>query len=665
MNGPMRMLRVLSLPLTLAGLVASGAEPSVNGAAPITLNAGAIPPWDFATDPNDNWRFFPLEWQTQPLSPDTFVDFELAATLTLGEYDFRESPYDTESYCRFMEMAQFYFQGGLVLRDQGALARYRLQFSVKEKCVALWKSPGNFLAVADCAIAQNQPFAVIVRVTGNRFEVRVDGQSVLDIVDRIEPIASGRLLAGANHARVTVGRVEVRPLPPADSATAPLAAAGHVPHFALRSWCGQRWIFDGTEPIARLSDSRAGAELPWYHLGLVSVKYRPGARAADLLPLQFRGAGTWPEQPIELRNGAADQVQLRCVTTDRAKGKAPTVKTVCDVTLTYDAGRDSYVYAADSTMTYLVERPTIVEILDPWPYSVSGPAPGANRAWDTRYTDILWRDENGGIYRYPLNHFLGPPEPRLSREAPWFCFAGEADVNPTYEILPPSTGKTYKIGLCTTMLDLHVQRADLPKTLPAGTEQKDRWRSFSTHGTAMAALTMAAAPHPIWGAQVKAQVALFDPWGTHFSGPQVVPVMTRQHAQAFSPYPWYAIDPEVGHTARGALRMDFQHGTHTVRVGEGLSYFGTAFSGRPYVLRLYAQTVDLAGSFRVSVTLPGNRVTTSEPLTGTTADWQLIELRVEPSPGDYAAFIGLELKGDRGGKGQVWVDDVSFLEVKP
>lgn len=651
-----RLLHLLTVVLLTASAASQAAET-------VVLNAGGIPPWEFPTAPEENWRFFPLEWQTQPLSADTLSNFELTATLAIGAYDVRETPYDTEDYCRFMEMAQFHFQGGLVLRDQGNRGRYRLQFSVKEKCVALWKTPGNFLAVADCDIAQDKPFAVTVRATGKRFEVSVDGKPVLDVVDRIAPIADGRVLAGANRAKLSVSAVQILPLPPGDTATLPAAATTkHVPRFAVRPWCGQRWIFDGAEPVARLADGKDGQAWLWHPVALRSVKLRPGARAADSIPLQFRGAGEWPEKPMAVDSCAADRVDLRGFTSDRTKDKAPTVQTMCAVTLTYDAARDSYVYDMVSAMTYLGERPAIVEILDPWPHSVAGPAPGADRAWDARYTDILWRDENAGVYRYPLNHFLLPPEPRLNREAPWFCFAGEQDVNPTYEILPPSAGKGYKIGLCTVMLDLHVQRTDLPKTIAAGTVQKDHWRVFSTHGAALAALTMAAEAHPVWGAQVNAQAALFDPWGTHFSGPQVVPVMTRQHAQAFSPYAWYTVDPDMGHEAKGALRLGLENGGVTVRVGEGLSYFGRAFSGRPYRLRLYAKTADLAGTFRVSVTLPGNRTTASEPLTGTTPGWQLIELRVEPKPSDFAAFINLEISGARGGKGQAWIDDVSFVE---
>jgi hypothetical protein len=556
-----------------------------------------------------------------------------------------------------MELAQFHYQGGLVLRDNGPLASYRLQFSVKEKSVALWKTPGNFLAVADCDISRDKPFAVTVRVTGNRFAVSVDGKPVIDVVDMVTPITAGRLLAGTNHAAVTVRDVRLATLPPPVGTPEVLT---HTPAFKVRNWCGQRWIFDGCEPIARLADGKDGKAWLWHPVALSSVKYRPGTRAADVIPLSFRGAGNWPEKSIKVLSCKKNQVRLRGFTTDRKADKKPTVETVCEVTLNYDTVRDSYVYTLDNSMTYLVERPAIVEILDPWPYGVCGPAPHAARKWDVRYTDILWRDENGGIYRYPLNHFLLPPEPRLNRDSPLFVFAGETDVNPTYEILPPSTGKTYKIGLCITMLDLHVQRADLPKILPAGTVQQERWRIFSSHDATLAALKPLSEPHPCWGLQTNTRAALFNPHGTDFDGGEVVPVYSRQHAQAFVPSVWYKIDSDVGHNGKGSLKMDLTHGTHAVRVGEGLSYFGDAFDETPRVLKLYARTADLDGTFKVSVQLPDNRIVASESLTGTTDGWQLIELHIEPKPGNYAAFINLELNGKRGGKGCVWVDDVSF-----
>jgi hypothetical protein len=307
----------------------------------IALNMSGIPPLDFPTQAGENWRFFPLQWQTQPLAHQLLADFELTATVTIGKQDLQPPLYDTEHYCRFMELSQFHFQGGFVLRDQGPLARYRLQFSVTEKSVALWKTPGNFLAVADCDIAQDRPFTVTVRAAGNRFRVRVNDRELIDVVDRVDPLPSGNLLAGANHAHLSVRDMRLAVSP--TIAAAPATDTPHVPRLAVRPWCGSRWIFDGAEPIARLAEGRDGQAWNWHPIALSAVKYRPGTRAADVIPLQFRGAGNWPEKPMEILSLKPDTIKLRAFTSDRRTNKEPTVQTVCDVTLAYDAARDSYV----------------------------------------------------------------------------------------------------------------------------------------------------------------------------------------------------------------------------------------------------------------------------------------------------------------------------------
>lgn len=625
----------------------------------IAFNERGVPPAAFPPAGGDNWRFFPVEWQMQPLSDNVHADFALSATVRVGDYAVEEPPYDTGNYCRFMSMAQLHYQAAIVFRHQADGADcYRVQFSVSDQSVALWKSPGNFLAVADCPLEAGKPFAVKVTASGSRLSVAVDGKPVLTVVDRIDPLAAGALFVAANRAQVTVTDVAIQTFP--ESSDPVSISDAHKPNFAVRNWCGYRWIFDGSEPVARLAEGKDSKSWQWHPIALTEVKLRPGTRAADFIPLQFRGAGNWPEKPMDILSTAADTVKLRAFTSDRRPDKEPTVQTVCDVTIAYDAARNTYVYTLDNTMTYLTERPAVVEIMDPWPYGVCGPALGAERNWDSRYSHVLWRDQDEKLYRYPLNHFLLPPEPRLSKTAPRLIFWGEADVNPTYEILEPSKGREFKIGLCTTMLDMHVQYADLPKVIPTGTVQKDCWRFSSTHGRELDKLNIEPGWHSVWQKQENGQAALFDPHGTTFDGKQVVAALTPHHAQAFLPHQWYVIDPEVGHHDKGSLMMDLQHGTHTVKVGEGLSYFGTAFDGTAHVLRLYVKTVDLEGTFQVSIKLPGNRVAASEPLTGSTDGWRLVELQLTPLPGDYAAFINLEMTGPRGGKGQVWIDDISF-----
>jgi len=633
------------------------------GGRVIRLNERGIPKWDFPADPGENWRFFPLEWQTVPLRPEGIKDFELTAVLRIGEYVFAEAPYDTAHYTRSMSMAQFHFQGGLVLRDRGLWNRYRLQFSVKEKCVALWKTPGNFLAVADCPIEQDRPFSVQVRAVGNRFTVRVDGKPVLEVVDRIAPLLEGRLLAGANHAKVEVGDFAVKPLAEPEE---PTPAASHVPAFALRTWCGYRWIFDGAEPIARFGDGKDGKPWSGFPVALMSVKLRPGTLEADTIPLQFRGAGNWPDRPIEVLGISAEKVRLRGHTSDRREDREPTVRTACDVTIEYRADWDSYVYTLENVMTYLGERKPVIEIMDPWPLHVCGPAPSATREWPVRYRDVVWcAAEDGRMYRYPLVHFLSPIIVDLNRERPVFCFHGESDVNPTYEILPPSSERVFKIGLCNVMLDLHVQQREAPKTVAAGTVQRDAWRIYSTHGERLGAFEPETNHHAAWGGQVGHRVAIFDPAGTVFSGDQTVPVLKRRYGQAFTPAAYYALDEQVGHQAPGSLRMEEKNGSRAVMVREGCSYFGADFDGRPCLLRMYVKGENLKGSFqakaeRMPEPKDGTGVFVSAPVTGTTAGWQLVEVPCQPRPGDIALKITLMLKAEKEGTGTVWVDDITL-----
>ncbi len=63
------------------------------------------------------------------------------------------------------------------------------------------------------------------------------------------------------------------------------------------------------------------------------------------------------------------------------------------------------------------------------------------------------------------------------------------------------------------------------------------------------------------------------------------------------------------------------------------------------------------------MTLPGGRSVASEKMTGTSDGWKPVELRIEPKPEGYYISINLEISGERNGNGNVWVDDVYFMEV--
>jgi len=622
-------------------------------ARPLVLNPRTIPAWEV---PAENWQFYPIQWQTQPLARGEVGDGEVAVTVTVDDYLTVDPPFETAHYTRHMSLAQFRFQGGLVLRAGGTRA-YRLQLSASDDTIALWKTPENFLAAAAVPLEKGQPIRLVVRLAGPRITVLADGTQILDVVDRVEPILRGRVLAGANHARLHFDKCTVKRLP----APAVAAAVSHQPAFAVRPWCGTRWIFDGAEPIARLGDGKDGK--PWgsFPIALYSAKLRPGTREADFIPLCYRTLGNWPEAPIAVLAETADRVVLEARSSDRTPDRVPTATALFRLTLTYDAARDTYVYDVDSTVTYLTARKPFVEVLDPWAYGVTGPAHPEAPRWDRRYTHLLWRGEDDRFYRQPLNHFsiFGG---LLSATRPEVVYAGEQDVNPRYELYGASLRTRYETGLCIVMHDMHVMPTRKGE-MAAGATERFQWRVSSMHGAEAARLWQES----VWSVNEAVQQrlhALFFPAGTGFSPAQTVKATESCDMQPFAPRAWYEIDPLVGHRAPGSLRIDAAGASRAVTVRHGGSYFGQPFDGRELELTAYVRTEALDGAFTMSLDVygqPGSCVA-SAPITGTTA-WQRVTLRVRPQPANYFVTISLAMDAKRGAKGLAWVDDISLLPV--
>jgi len=316
-------------------------------ARPLVLNPRAIPAWDV---PAENWQFYPIQWQTQPLTRGEVGDGEVAVTVTVDDYLTMDPPFETAHYTRHMSLAQFRFQGGLVrARERQA---YRLQLSASDDTIALWKTPENFLATTDLKLEKGQSVRLMVRLAGPRITVFADGKQLIDVIDRMEPVLRGRVLAGANHARLRFDSFSIKRL----TALELSPAVPHQPALVVRPWCGARWIFDGVEPIARLGDGKDGKSWDGFPIALYSAKLRPGTREADFIPLCYRTLGNWPEAPIAVRTETADRIVLEARSSDRRPDHAPTATALFRLTLTYDAGRDTYIYDVDSTVTYLTAR---------------------------------------------------------------------------------------------------------------------------------------------------------------------------------------------------------------------------------------------------------------------------------------------------------------------
>ncbi len=624
---------------------------------PLVLNAKMIPAWDL---PTENWLFYPIQWQTQPLADGDYGDVELSTTVTVGSHLTAEPPYDTAYYARYMAMEQFNFQGGLVLRAQGT-QQYRLQLSASDGTIALWKTPENFLAAADYPLSEGKPVKLTVRLLGPHITVLAGEKPLIDVIDRVDPILHGALLAGANHARMTFDAVSVRRLP-ASTFTTTSAPAVHTPAFTVRRWCRSRWIFDGAEPVARIGEGKNGQRREGFPTSLCSAKLRPGTRAVDTIPLCYRVLGDWPEAAVAVKTQTPERVVLEARTSDRATGHPPTAVTKLQMTLTYDTARDSYLYDADSTVTYLSARTPIVEVLDPWPYGVVGPAYPQAPPWDQRYRFLLWRGEDGRFYRQPYNHY-GIFGGLLSATQPEIVITGETDVVPHYELYGDSLKCRYNTGLCTVMFDLHVQPTR-SATVSAGTVERFQWRENSL--SAVDAVRLMA--ESVWSESAARRgmiCARYFPAGTTFDPAQMILLDEPSSAQLFNPPDYYTIDPQVGHDAPGALRMDAAGAQQVVTVRDGASTFGRRFDGRELVLTAWVKSEGLDGTFTVSLeSYPHPLTVTAPAITGTTG-WQRINLRIRPQPGDYYATISLVMDAKRGAKGSAWVDDLSLLPVGP
>ncbi|MHB9131193.1 MAG: hypothetical protein ACYDBB_08900 [Armatimonadota bacterium] len=621
---------------------------------PLILNSEAIPAWDL---PKENWLFYPITWQTQPLVRGEYTNCEVAATVTVGRFLTVDPPFDTAHHARHMAMEQFAFQGGLVLRASGT-QQYRLQLNARDGTIALWKTPENFLAAADVPLlTEDQPVRLVIRMVGSRITVSANGTQIIDVVDHVEPILRGQLLAGANHARMTFDKVTVTRL--AAPVTEPELPA-HRPAFHVRTWCRARWIFDGVEPVARIGEGKDGKPWPGFPTSLYSAKLRPGTREADCIPLCFRTLGDWPEAPVAVISETPERLVLEARTSDRTPNHAPTGTTILQLTLTYDAARDTYIYDVDSTITYLTARKPIIEVLDPWAYGSVGPAYPQGPQWDQRYTYLLWRGEDNRFYRQPLNHYaiFGG---LLSATQPELVYTGEKDVNPHYELYGDSLKCRYSTGLCTVMLDQHVQptRKD---TVPAGTIERFQWRVSSIGGAEAARMLAEAA----WSESenVRGRICVrYNPAGNTFDEKQTIRLDQPTSMQLFAPPQYYTIDPQIGHTAPGSLRMEAAGAEQVVAVRDGASPFGRPFDGRDMELTAYVRTEDLDGSFTVSLTNYPTAVKVVSPTFTGSNGWQRITLRISTQPQSHYLNIAFSLSAKRGAKGTVWIDDVSLMPV--
>ncbi len=305
---------------------------------------------------------------------------------------------------------------GIIVRDQNKGAFYRIQFSAKWDEVSLWKEgepgtapeapsiPSGFFAAvkAKAGINISNSYAFSVKAIGNKIELALNGKQVLSYEDRLLPIEKGGWGLGVfNEARVQVSDLESGK---AEGTIAPTVRKR--PNFRLANWHGDNVVFDGDEPIARMTQGTAA----WMN----DVKFKPGYRAQLAWPFIF-----------DRRFRASVWDGVRC-TNDTVVGAVASfgkenehLSGKGSMVLRYDSGKDIYFYDVDMTTTLKTDNSVshiydrdVVYYANTYTYN---PMPTTEESikinfenWASAaspYRLALVKGSDGKAYRWPIHHF--------------------------------------------------------------------------------------------------------------------------------------------------------------------------------------------------------------------------------------------------------------------
>ncbi len=373
---------------------------------------------------------------------------------------------------------------GIVVRDQNKGAFYRIQFSVQWDEVSLWKEgapgtdpeapsiPSGFFAVvkAKAGINISSTYAFSVKAIGNKIELAMNGKQVLTFEDKLLPIEKGGWGLGVfNGARVQVSGLESGKA----EGTITLPAKKR-PDFRLQNWHGNSVVFDGDEPIARLTQGTAA----WMN----DVKLKSGYRAQLAWPFifdrKFRSSAWEGEKAICTNDTVVASVVSFGKANECFDGKST-------MTLGYDAKNDLYYYDMDVSMSLKVDAAVsgifdrnAVYYANTYPYNpmpTSDPSIKVNHQhWCTAsspYRTALVKLADGYVYRWPIHHYYGafvkPEFPgdggwmlwnkvRIARDA-YIIMYPEKVVCPMVEIVSPQGDGDHETALdsCCAYWDMH------------------------------------------------------------------------------------------------------------------------------------------------------------------------------------------------------------------
>ena len=541
---------------------------------------------------------------------------------------------------------------GVIVRSAGPDDYYMVRISSGYGHVELWKTHGGVVQMKPFRFEVGKPYRVGVTARGAWITVGIDGKEVLKYYDPILPLLAGKTGVGVRESRVTVSEFTVMKAAPA---TEP--APVHQPDFHLREWIGQKYIFDGDEPVAWVFWN------PTEGLELREMKLAPG-----LMPLVLPSVGvaSYDYQTNGTFNVTAEGQTFAFTTAQQ--GKADAFACAADWTLTYEAGR-GYVWDKRVKFVALKDGVPVPEVDDPYFYQMVAPQtdklPTGRRLPNSCIIESteklivfptahsLWRNGLGDLSKTPIR--------------PGGCVVLSIDGWGVALQTPADNRHPVHIDFCHWGLDLHMR--------------VERTKPFAKGEILEAHLC-----YSLWNrAQVTAALAKGElPVPTAPNPPErFITIEPVNHLQTLSPgltgepvRLWdgkYTVDKTTGRQDRSCMRIaaaDVKQRLQDDRDDRPNLIQGPSFWTGPYLAPRYRIGLWVkADQFTGKVVFSADKLARPKPrepksysaevaIAGQ-CDWTFVAFETDMPRNAYSWFLRI----DPVGEGVVWVDDIEITPL--
>ncbi|MHB9024578.1 MAG: LamG-like jellyroll fold domain-containing protein [Armatimonadota bacterium] len=545
------------------------------------------------------------------------------------------------------------YEAGVLLRKRGEQF-YRVMFSTPYQEVLLWSPRGGFLQVMPWQFETGTVYRISTAVQGPHVTVTIDGKPVIDYWDRTAPLATGGAALGLHEGAAFFRDIRVTSLPALTGAIPP-----HKANFQFRDWNGAKWAWDGNEPIFLLTGCY-GQE----------AKLVPGYRAQLNMYWYWINYGGDTFYANKLKDFTlkeeGDRLRFEIIATDKGEKTWLTGRT--DVTLTYDAAKNRYVFDHISDLIipdgHKLGFTHPVEFTDPviMRHVASGSTQGAQ--WETPHPWSVYQHVSGALYKLPHNHmnwFPGYGEPAfrtakgqyLAPKGGFWALVGDPVANPVFTVQNSSAPDSeFHTELCGWGYDVHMHwyPIKIGGTLGPGT-YRVQWQLTSADGKQGDAWLAQAGFCPA-GDMTKKLLVYTGGVGHQERFNKVV-----LHASPFGEYAWGDAalqDTRTGHGDSTSLKLV---GPRSAATTTGASQYTEPVEANTlYEVSAWVKTKDARGEgpgmeFGGQVYVPR--------ITGTT-NWRKIGFVCKPNPPLYIVPIRLF----NSGSGTVWFDDFRIRPLK-